>query len=143
MKRVLIPIDGSDCALRGVALVISKRALYLSPDDLEIHLINVQAPFSNDISRFVSHQQIAEFHRQQSDEALQGARQMLDDAGVKYRCHIEVGNIAETITALASSLECDQIVMGTHGRGAFKEFVMGSIPLKVLALSEIPVLLIK
>ena len=44
---------------------------------------------------------------------------------------------------LASSLECDQIVMGTHGRGAFKEFVMGSIPLKVLALSEIPVLLIK
>ena len=143
MKRVLIPIDGSDCALRGVALVISKRALYLSPDDLEIHLINVQAPFSNDISRFVSHQQIAEFHRQQSDEALQGARQMLDDAGVKYRCHIEVGNIAETITALANSLECDQIVMGTHGRGAFKEFVMGSIPLKVLALSEIPVLLIK
>ena len=143
MKRVLIPIDGSDCALRGVALVISKRALYLSPDDLEIHLINVQAPFSNDISRFVSHEQIAEFHRQQSEEALQGARQLLDDAGVKYRCHIEVGNIAETITALASSLECDQIVMGTHGRGAFKEFVMGSIPLKVLALSEIPVLLIK
>ena len=143
MKRVLIPIDGSDCALRGVALVISKRALYLSPDDVEIHLINVQAPFSNDISRFVSQQQINEFHRQQSEEALQGARQLLDDAGVKYRCHIEVGNIAETITALASSLECDQIVMGTHGRGAFKEFVMGSIPLKVLALSEIPVLLIK
>ena len=143
MKRVLIPIDGSDCALRGVALVISKRALYLSPDAVEIHLINVQAPFSNDISRFVSHQQIAEFHRQQSEEALQGARQLLDDAGVKYHCHIEVGYIAETITALASSLECDQIVMGTHGRGAFKEFVMGSIPLKVLALSEIPVLLIK
>lgn len=143
MKRVLIPIDGSDCALRGVALVISKRALYLSPDDLEIHLINVQAPFSNDISRFVSHEQIAEFHRQESEQALQGARQLLDDAGVKYRCHIEVGNIAETITALANTLQCDQIVMGTHGRGAFKEFVMGSIPLKVLALSEIPVLLIK
>ena len=143
MKRVLIPIDGSDCALRGVALVISKRALYLSPDDVEIHLINVQAPFSNDISRFVSQQQINEFHRQQSEEALQGARQLLDDAGVKYRCHIEVGNIAETITALANSLECDQIVMGTHGRGAFKELVMGSIPLKVLALTQIPVLLVK
>ena len=143
MKRVLIPIDGSDCALRGVALVISKRALYLSPDDLEIHLINVQAPFSSDISRFVSHEQITEFHRQQSEEALQGARRMLDDAGVKYRCHLEVGHIAETITALADALACDQIVMGTHGRGAFKELVMGSIPLKVLALSKIPVLLIK
>jgi len=143
MKRVLIPVDGSECALRGVALVISKRALYLSPDDLEIHLINVQAPFSNDISRFVSHEQTTAFHRQESEQALQGARQVLDAAGIKYRCHIKVGNIAETITALATSLQCDQIVMGTHGRGAFKEFVMGSIPLKVLTLSEIPVLLIK
>ena len=143
MKRVLIPIDGSDCALRGVALVISKRALYLSPDDLEIHLINVQTPFSNDISRFVNHEQISEFHRQQSEEALHGACQLLDAAGIKYHCHLEVGHIAETITALANSLACDQIVMGTHGRGAFKELVMGSIPLKVLALTPLPVLLIK
>lgn len=143
MKRVLIPIDGSECALRGVALVISKRALYLSPDDLEIHLVNVQAPFSNDISRFVSHEQTATFHRQESELALQDARAMLDAAGIKYHCHLEVGNVAETITALADSLHCDQIVMGTHGRGAFKEFVMGSIPLKVIALSKIPVLLIK
>jgi nucleotide-binding universal stress UspA family protein len=143
MKRVLIPIDGSDCALRAVALVIGKRALYLSPDDLEIHLINVQAPFSSDISRFASHQQISEFHRQQSEEALRGARQLLDAAGIKYRCHIEVGHIAETITEHASALACDQIVMGTHGRGAFKELVMGSIPLKVLALTSVPVLLVK
>ena len=143
MKRVVIPIDGSDCALRAVALVIGKRALYLSPDDLEIHLVNVQAPFSNDISRFVSHEQIAQFHRQQSEEALHGARALLDAAGITYHCHLEVGHIAETITALANTLACDQIVMGTHGRGAFKELVMGSIPLKVLALTQIPVLLVK
>lgn len=143
MKRVLIPIDGSECALRGVALVISKRALYLSPDDLEIHLVNVQTPFSNDISRFFSHEQTASFHRQESEEALHGARQMLDAAGIKYHCHCEVGPIGETITTLARALQCDQIVMGTHGRGAFKEFVMGSIPLKVIALADIPVLLIK
>ena len=143
MKRVLIPIDGSECALRGVALVISKRALYLSPDEFEIHLINVQAPFSNDIRRFVSNEQTAAFHREESEEALQGARAMLDAAGVKYTCHVEVGNVAETITELAKSIQCDEIVMGTHGRGAFKEFMMGSIPLKVIALSSIPVLLIK
>lgn len=143
MKRVLIPIDGSDCALRAVALVISKRALYLSPEDLEIHLTNVQTPFSNDISRFASHEQISDFHRQQSEEALLGACQLLDAAGIKYHCHREVGHIAETITALADALACDQIVMGTHGRGAFKELVMGSIPLKVLALTQIPVLLVK
>jgi nucleotide-binding universal stress UspA family protein len=143
MKRVLLPIDGSECALRGVARIIGKRALYLDPNDLEIHLVNVQAAFSNDVSRFVSNEQTTAFHRDESEQALSGARQLLDAVGVAYTCHAEVGNIAETIAALAESLHCDEIVMGTHGRGAFKEFMMGSIPLKVIALSEIPVLLIK
>jgi nucleotide-binding universal stress UspA family protein len=143
MKRVLLPIDGSECALRGVTRIISKRGLYLNPDDLEIHLVNVQTPFSHDISRFVSHEQTTTFHREESEQALRSARELLDAAGVKHTCHSEVGSVAETIAALAKSLNCDEIIMGTHGRGAFKEFMMGSIPLKVIALSEIPVLLVK
>ena len=143
MKRVLLPIDGSECALRGVALLISKRALYLSPDDLEIHLVNVQTPFSHDVSRFVSHEQTLAFHREESEQALRGACALLDAAGARYICHLEVGKVAEVITGLAKSLQCDQIVMGTHGRGALKELLLGSITLKVLQLSEIPVLLVK
>jgi nucleotide-binding universal stress UspA family protein len=143
MKRVLLPIDGSDCALRGVALVISKRSLYSKPDELDIHLVNVQAPFSHDVSRFASHEQIADFHRDESEKQMQGARERLDAAGVKYTCHHEVGPVAETITRLADSLECDQIVMGTHGRGALKDLLMGSITLKVVHLAKIPVLLVK
>lgn len=143
MKRVLLPIDGSECALRGVALVLSKRALYLSPEAMEIHLVNVQAPFSHDVSRFASHDQTAAFHREQSDFALKAACALLDEAGVKYACHREVGKVAEVITDLAKSLHCDQIVMGTHGRGALKEFLMGSITLKVVQLSEVPILLVK
>ena len=60
-----------------------------------------------------------------------------------YTCHYEVGNVAEIITGLASSLQCDQIVMGTYGRGALKEFLCGSITLKVVQLSPIPILLVK
>ena len=143
MRKVLIPIDGSDCALRGVALVIAKRALYLSPESLEIHLVNVQAPFSHDVSRFVSHNQVATFHHEESEQALSEARKLLDSAKVNYTCHYEVGNVAEIITSMATSLQCDQIVMGTYGRGALKEFLCGSITLKVVQLSPIPILLVK
>ena len=143
MKRVLLPIDGSECALRGVALVIAKRALYLSPEDLEIHLVNVQAPFSNDVSRFVSREQTAAFHYEESQRVMRSACELLDKAGIGYTGHHEVGKVAEIITGLAKSLQCDQIVMGTHGRGALKELLMGSITLKVVQLSEIPVLLVK
>ena len=143
MKKVLLPIDGSECALRGVTLIIAKRSRYTRPDVLEIHLINVQPPFSHDISRFASHEQMASFHREESDKQLLEARQLLDAAGAKYICHYEIGNAAEKIIELATALECDQIVMGTHGRGALAELLTGSITLKVVHLSKIPILLIK
>lgn len=143
MKKVLLPIDGSACALRGVALVIGKRARYTDPDDLEVHLVNVQAPFSHDVSRFSSPEQVLDFHREQSENLLRDAREMLDAAGVRHTCHCEVGKVAETITGLADALHCDQIVMGTHGRGALSELLTGSITLKVIHLAKMPVLLVK
>lgn len=143
MKRVLLPVDGSECSLRAVALVIGKRLLYAAPEELEIHLANVQPPLSHDISRFVSQEQIADFHREESEKAMREACELLDKAGATYSCHHRVGHVGEEITALADSLQCDQIVMGTHGRGAFKEFIMGSIPMKIVHLSKIPVLLVK
>lgn len=143
MKKVLMPVDGSECALRAVALVLSKRARYSKPEEFEIHLINVQAPFSADVSRFVSSEQTAAFHREESEKAMQPACALLNAAGAKYTCHLEVGHVAETIVALADQLGCDQIVMGTHGRGALREFLMGSITLKVVQLSAIPILLVK
>jgi nucleotide-binding universal stress UspA family protein len=143
MKRVLLPIDGSDCALRGIALVIGKRANYARPDELEIHLVNVQAPLSHDISRFASREQIDAFHREESEKSLHDACELLAAAGAPCICHHKVGLVAETITALADELHCDQIVMGTHGRGALKELLMGSITLKVIHLAKVPVLLVK
>lgn len=143
MKRVLIPVDGSECALRAVSLVIEKRSRYADPDDLDIHLVNVQPPLSHDISRFASHEQIVGFHRDESESQMRTAREMLDAVQAHYVCHCEVGYPAESICALAERLHCDQIVMGTHGRTALVELLVGSITLKVLHLTKVPVLLVK
>jgi nucleotide-binding universal stress UspA family protein len=143
VKKLLLPIDGSDCALRAVELVISQRALYRDPDNFEVHLVNVQVPFSSNISRFVSHEQLACYHQEESEKAQQQACTLLAAAGVKTVCHHEVGMPAEVITRLADALQCDRIVMGTYGRGAFREFLVGSITLKVIQLSHVPILLVK
>lgn len=143
MKRVLLPVDGSECSLRAVALVITKRACYSNPDDLSIHLVNVQAPFSHDVSRFFSQEQIVAFHHEESEKWMAEACKLLDAAGARYTCHKEIGRVPEKIAELAESLHCDQIVMGTHGRGALVELLMGSITLKVISLVNIPILLVK
>lgn len=143
MKRVLIPVDGSECSLRAVTLVIEKRSRYADPDDLDIHLVNVQPPLSHDITRFASREQIASFHHEESETQLKAAKEMLEQAGARYHLHCEVGHVAETICHLAESLSCDQIVMGTHGRSALVELFVGSITVKVLHLTTVPVLLVK
>lgn len=143
MRNILLPIDGSECALRAVSLVIAKLARYKTPENTAIHLVNVQPPLPHDVGRFVSHEQIVAFHRDESEKAMHEAKALLDKAGIRYTCHFKVGHVAEEITQLAECLGCDQIVMGTHGRTALGDLLMGSITLKVLHLAKIPVLLVK
>ena len=143
MKSVLLPIDGSECSLRGIDLIIAKRARYANPNELGIHLVNVQPPLPQDVTRFASHQQVSDFHREESDRQTATARQRLEAANVPYAFHHRVGHVAEEIVALSQTLGCDQIVMGTHGRSAFAEFLMGSVTAKVIHLSKIPILLVK
>ena len=143
MKKVLLPIDGSEGSRHAVELVLARRANYRNPDDLEIHLVNVQVPVSGAVSQFASPDQIAGYHAEESEKALHEARSLLDAAGVKYSTHAEVGHVAEVVTDLADSLHCDEIVMGTHWRGALFELLGGSTMLRVVHLSRVPVLLVK
>lgn len=143
MKNILLPVDGSECALRAVSLAIAKITHYRTPENTAIHLVNVQVPFSQDVSRFVNQTQIDDFHRSESEAALKDARALLDASGLRYSVHARVGAVAEEIVQLAEEQGCDQIVMGTHGRGALGDLLMGSITLKVLHLAKVPILLVK
>jgi nucleotide-binding universal stress UspA family protein len=143
MKRVLVPVDGSDCSLRAVAYVVGDRTLCAAADGYEVHLLNVQAPLPRDVTQFVGHTQVADFHRAESERALQPAEAALAKAAVPYTSHAEVGHIGETIAQRADDLSCDLIVMGAHGRGALAELLVGSIATRVIHLARVPVLLVK
>lgn len=144
MKRVLIPVDGSACAIRAVQLVIGKRRLYAQPGDLEVHLVNVQPVLHVDESRFaIPREQLDDYQTHECQREMSEACQLLDAAGVAHVCHCKLGRPAEEITRLAAALDCDQIVMGTHGRNALEGLVIGSTTHKVIHLATVPLLLVK
>jgi nucleotide-binding universal stress UspA family protein len=143
MKKVLVPIDGSATSLRALDILMQKRTLYRDPGELEIHLLNVQHPVSGDVDTFVDHDQIKQYHREQSLEALQPARDLLDQAGIPYIFHIGVGDPGEVIAHYAKEKGCDQIIMGTRGRGELAGLLLGSVTWKVIHLAEVPILLVK
>ena len=56
---------------------------------------------------------------------------------------IKTGNPVAQILTTAGDKRCDLIVMGTHGRGALMDTMMGSTTSRVLRRSKIPVLSVR
>lgn len=142
MFNVLVPVDGSENSSRAVAFLMKKLPLYKEP--VEIYLLNVQIPIaSGNVRQFFSHEQLNAYYHDEGMAALKPARELLDAAGVPYSYHIGMGDVGETIVNYAREKHCEQIVMGTHGRGAVIGLLLGSVARKVIHLTDVPVLLVK
>ena len=139
MPKVLLPVDDSRASRYAVRHVLleSKRT-----EALEIHVLNVQVPLRQHIAQFVSKPNRESFYRDEGEKALRPARRLLDDAGTPYTVHTKVGHRAEVITAMASQLGCDYIVMGTARKSSITRTIESSVMNKVIELTNVPVVVI-
>jgi len=140
--RILVPIDGSENALRALRHVIGTRDLYREP--IELHLLNVQlAVASGAVKMFINQRQLNDYYHDEGTKALAAARTLLDQGGIDYQHHIGVGEIAATIVGYARDKHCQQIVMGSRGGGGLSGILLGSTAIRVAQLTDVPVLLVK
>jgi nucleotide-binding universal stress UspA family protein len=139
MLKVLIPVDGSRNCQFAVKHVIKE---FMNNTAMEIHLLNVQPPFSRDIARFVSRKSLRDYHRDEAEKALGPIKQMLDGFSIPYSVHAEVGERAKIITDTARRLRCDHIVMSTARKNSLTRLVENSVTNRVLELTSVPVELI-
>jgi len=139
--KMLLPVDGSEGSARAARHVAGIAAMV---KDLEVHLVNVQ-PLGDDwmVRRTIKPEELAKMEKEWGESAIAPARKILKAAGVACVEHIEQGEIAPTVARLAQELTCDQIVMGTRGRSALGDLVLGSVAIKVLHLAKVPVTLVK
>jgi nucleotide-binding universal stress UspA family protein len=56
---------------------------------------------------------------------------------------IRTGHVAQEIVACANDGKFDLIVMGSKGRSAFADLLLGSVAQRVLATAKQPVVLVK
>lgn len=138
--KLLVPVDGSASADHAIEYAIMLMQDYISA---EIHIINVQPALSGDVTTFIAAETIADYHREQGEKETASARALLDTAGYDYIEHIGIGSIAETIASYVREQGIDHIIMGSHGRGAIANALLGSIATKLIHLLDVPVTLIK
>ena len=137
MLKVLVPVDGSSNALHAVRHVLSE---FRRNPAIDIHLLNVQSPFSGNVRRWIDRKTINEAHLEASEQALQPIRQMLDEGCVPYSVHLAVGGKASSIAEFARQLRCDHIVIGTARKNSLMRTVEGSVTNEVLELTTVPVI---
>jgi nucleotide-binding universal stress UspA family protein len=136
MAKVLIPVDGSRNCTFAVRHVTRQ---FMNNTAMQIHLLNVQPPFSQYVARFLSRKTLHDHHHDEAQKALRPIRQMLDGLGIPYAVHIEIGDKAECITATARRLRCDQIVMSAARKNSLTRLVENSTTNRVLELTSVPV----
>ncbi len=140
--KVLIAVDGSDVSLASVRGLIGHLSWFRERP--ELHLLHVHMPVPVGLAtRHLSHDALEGHYREEGEAALAEARALLDAAQLPYVVHLHVGQPAETIVRLSRELDCDLISMGSHGRGALPNAILGSVATKVLHLGSLPVLLAK
>ena len=136
MVKVLVPIGGSDAGRHALRHVLSQ---FVNGIEMEVHLLNVQPPFSRHIAQFASRRSVADFHRDQARKTLQPARALLDAHRIPYAVHVAVGRSADLIVDTARRLHCDHIVMSTARKNSLTRMLEDSVTNRVLELTSVPV----
>lgn len=144
-KRILVPVDGSRTAERGLdeAIRLAKahraRLVLLHVVDESVIAQSVDAGAAMIDSILAS---LRESGRAILDKAAAKARRR----GLRPQSILVekvVAAVADVIVRQATRLRAQLIVMGTHGRGGLKRVVMGSAAEGVVRESPVPVLLLR
>lgn len=145
-QRLLVPVDGSELSDRAMAGSIA-LAKPLGATVVGFVAEPLMAPVSGPRQRSVledqvkGHDAMTEAHAR---AVLSRFETQAGEAGVAFEGHHDqVPNVDRAIMAAAESHGCDLIVMVTHGRGAFGEFLFGSHTKAVLAGSALPLLVLR
>ncbi|MDE2400506.1 MAG: universal stress protein [Burkholderiales bacterium] len=143
-KKILVPIDGSATATRGLT-----EALGLARDvkaDLCLLYVADQFPMMFEFSGMSAYNDLRNALHERGNQALDQAKAAADAQGVHTESVFkEVVNqpVGTVIVDEAIRLGCDLIVMGTHGRRGMSHLVLGSDAEAVLKSTPVPVLLVR
>ncbi len=141
-KKILIPIDGSELALRAAAMGVN-LAKVVGAEIVFLHAIVPYIPpytAEYDIDGRAS-ALIEKAASQASVDMLKAAEDVAKAAGVRSTGMSEILSRPEVlIDNMVKKLGCDLVVIATHGRGAFGRFFMGSVTTRLLPITTVPVL---
>jgi nucleotide-binding universal stress UspA family protein len=144
-QRILVPVDGSPTALKGLdeAVKLARltggvlRLLYVVDELMFVSNIQEFSTYSADMARLLKDAG-ADILRTSAERArAAGATAdtlLIESVG---------GRVADVIVSHATEWKADLIVLGTHGRRGLSRIALGSDAELVVRAATVPVLLVR
>ena len=138
IKRILVPIDGSEHAEKALTLALEMAEKH----DACIEILTVVPGLVDD----------PEWMKVYTDKMKENGELMLSEAfnkaketkpEIKISKSLEEGVTVPKILEEAEEENHDIIIIGSRGLGFVKGFLLGSVSSKVVNQAEIPVLIVK
>lgn len=142
MLKLLIAVDGSEHARHAIE---AAGRLASQLPGVQALLLNVRElpVFYGDLPAY-DFESVDQAGRQHQAELLAEAQAIARGCGLQQvELQAAQGLAAPEIARVASERGVDQIVIGTHGRGALGGLLLGSVAQRVVHLADVPVLLVK
>lgn len=142
-KIILVPTDFSDAS----ALALAWARELARPFESTLHLLHVVgdadvSPGTEALWGF-SETRVQRRWIDEAEAKLAGLRPAEEPAASAVRTAVEVGPPADAVVRYAGEHQVDLIVMGTRGRGAVEQMLLGSVAAAVVRRAPCPVLTVR
>lgn len=144
-QRILVPVDGSPTARRGLQEAIKLARLTGARLRL-MHVVDELALASGLEAATMMTGDMLQLLRQGGERLLAKERARAEKAGVAADSVLAdslAGRICDQVVAQAKAWRADLIVLGTHGRRGVGRLLLGSDAEMIVRLATVPVLLVR
>jgi len=139
--KILLAADGSKYTRKAVNYLIKHLDMFGARAD--IHLLNVHPPLPGRAAKALSRAIVSRYYREGAKQALAAAGRFLKMRRIKFKeVHI-VGDPGTSIASYAKKGRFSLVIMGSHGQGALKNLLLGSVANKVLSNCSVPTLIVR
>lgn len=134
VSRVLVPVDGSEMALRALRYALE---VHSQAEITALHVVGEPSPMLGEAMGLAIADDMREAARAEAAEILEEAEAIAAEYDAEIGTMVEMGHPAKAIVDVAE--EYDLVVIGSHGGSLADRLFIGNVADRVFRRSPVPV----
>jgi nucleotide-binding universal stress UspA family protein len=139
--KIVLAVDGSAYTKRMLAYLAAHET-WLTPAN-EFTVVHAVPAVPPRAAAVLDKALLREYYVDEAERVFKPIRTFLNRHGISASYTHAAGNAAEVIVQSTTKAEADLLVLGSHGHSSLANLVLGSVVTKVLAKSQVPVLIVR